>query len=120
MALSLAIGDNESKRLPCSRMFVMVFVRTVCLACVVGAACAVGAAQAWAETASRVPTGPASPMDVHWSFVPPRPVAVPNVQEATWPATSLDYFVLAHRERLGLPSAGDATPLTLLRRMCSS
>jgi hypothetical protein len=53
----------------------------------------------------------------HWAFVPPRPAPLPKVQQADWPRTALDYFLLAELERVGLRPSSPAEPAALVRRL---
>ncbi len=54
--------------------------------------------------------------NVHWSFVPPRPAAVPEVGDPTWPRNAIDRFILAQLDRAGLTPAPSASPEKLIRR----
>lgn len=52
----------------------------------------------------------------HWAFIPPVKPAVPEVQDKTWPANEIDYFILAKLEELNLgPSEREARE-KLIRR----
>lgn len=55
--------------------------------------------------------------EVHWAFVPPVRPPVPAVQDAAWPRTPIDRFVLARLERDGLTPAPEADRITLIRRL---
>ncbi len=52
-----------------------------------------------------------------WSFQPPKKTAVPAVQNAAWPKTDIDRFLLAGLEAKGLKPVADADKLTLIRRV---
>ena len=52
----------------------------------------------------------------HWAFQPIRAVDVPGVTDSTWARNPIDRFVQARREQAGLPVAGDASPVTRIRR----
>ena len=52
-----------------------------------------------------------------WSFQPPDDPAVPEVADASWPATDLDRFILARLEAKGLRPAPEADRRTLIRRV---
>ena len=52
-----------------------------------------------------------------WSFQKPVKPAPPAVENADWPASPLDRFVLAKLEEANLTPAPDAKPATLLRRL---
>ena len=53
-----------------------------------------------------------------WSFQPPARSAPPTVRDRTWPRSDIDRFVLAKLEAAELAPAADASPATLLRRLC--
>jgi mono/diheme cytochrome c family protein len=53
-----------------------------------------------------------------WSFQPPRDYPQPSVQNKSWPANSIDRFILAKLEQNSLAPAPDADAGTLLRRLC--
>ena len=52
-----------------------------------------------------------------WSFQPPKPVKPPAVNDAAWPKTDIDRFLLAALEAKGLKPVGDAERSTLIRRI---
>ena len=52
-----------------------------------------------------------------WAFQPPKAVAPPAVQNAAWPRTDTDKFILAGLEAKGLKPVGDADPHALIRRV---
>ena len=52
-----------------------------------------------------------------WSFQPLAKPAVPQVQNAAWPKTDIDRFVLARMEREGLAPVAAADKRTLIRRV---
>lgn len=54
----------------------------------------------------------------HWSFQPPKRRDAPPVQNASWPSTTIDSFVLAKMEAAGLKPSTKADRRTLLRRVC--
>ncbi|CAN5454184.1 PSD1 and planctomycete cytochrome C domain-containing protein [soil metagenome] len=56
----------------------------------------------------------------HWAFQPPVEPAIPEIQDAAWPQTPIDAFILAALEERGLRPADPADPRTLLRRMSYS
>ncbi len=58
-----------------------------------------------------------APYEKHWSFQPPKHPAQPAVQDQSWPAGELDYFVLNRIERAGLKPSPSAEPAVLLRRL---
>ncbi len=51
-----------------------------------------------------------------WSFQLPHKSAVPSVNDAAWPKSNIDAFVLARLEQEGLKPVGDATRVVLIRR----
>ena len=52
-----------------------------------------------------------------WSFHAPVKSAVPQVQDAAWPRTDIDRFLLAGIEAKGIKPVADADKLTLVRRI---
>ncbi|MBM3443028.1 MAG: DUF1553 domain-containing protein [Bacteroidetes bacterium] len=54
----------------------------------------------------------------HWAFVPPRKMALPNVERTDWPRNEIDRFVLAQIELKGLEPNEPADKERLLRRVC--
>src|SRR5262249_40390825 len=53
----------------------------------------------------------------HWAFVPPRQAPLPAVNQKDWPRNSIDRFVLARLEALGLRPSLRADRYTLARRL---
>jgi hypothetical protein len=53
----------------------------------------------------------------HWSFVPPKAAALPDVKDSAWVRNPIDRFVLARLEREGLKPSPPADAATLLRRV---
>ncbi len=53
----------------------------------------------------------------HWSFVKPQRPELPQVENTAWPRNSIDHFVLARLEAVGLPPALQADRYTLIRRL---
>ncbi len=53
----------------------------------------------------------------HWSLVPPRRPALPEVRRADWCRNDVDRFILATLEREGIAPSPDADRETLLRRV---
>lgn len=81
------------------------------------------AAAAAAEPGSADPNDLADPADPiagqnHWAYRPLAVPPVPPVRNTAWPATELDFFVLAELERVGLSVGEDAPAEDLLRRVC--
>lgn len=57
------------------------------------------------------------PSEDHWSFRPVVRPAVPVVHDASWPANSIDRFILARLEKENLAPSPDADRVTFLRRL---
>ncbi len=53
----------------------------------------------------------------HWAFAPPIRPHPPEIRQASWPANSLDHFILARLEAGGLSPSPQADRITLLRRL---
>jgi mono/diheme cytochrome c family protein len=53
----------------------------------------------------------------YWAYRPLRPVEVPAVKDARWPANSVDQFLLAKMESAGIAPVAEADPRTLVRRL---
>lgn len=58
-----------------------------------------------------------SPFDVHWAFKSLQPVAVPEVNDSSWPRGEVDRFVHVRREAAGLAAAPEASRERLIRRV---
>jgi mono/diheme cytochrome c family protein len=58
-----------------------------------------------------------APWQTHWSLVPPRRPATPQVKESNWLHNPIDAFVLDRIERAGLAHSPEADKTTLLRRV---
>ncbi len=54
----------------------------------------------------------------HWSFRPIVIPEIPKVQQASWPTTPIDHFILRKLEKKSLAPAAAADRATLLRRIC--
>jgi cytochrome c553 len=52
-----------------------------------------------------------------WAFQPPRAVTPPTVQDAAWPRSDVDRFLLAAMEARGVRPVGNADRAALLRRL---
>jgi hypothetical protein len=57
------------------------------------------------------------PKPLPWSFAPLKRVAPPKVNDAAWPKTRIDYFILAKMEAVGLKPAPRAEDRVLQRRL---
>jgi len=53
----------------------------------------------------------------HWSFVPPKEVAVETVSDESWPSQPLDRYVLQSLDREKLKPSPEASPAEWLRRV---
>ena len=53
----------------------------------------------------------------HWAWQPLKTVAVPKVNDANWPTSDIDRFVLARIEKENLHPVGPADKYTLVRRV---
>jgi hypothetical protein len=53
----------------------------------------------------------------HWSFLAPKPQAVPDVKQKQWVRNAVDNFVLARLEKEGLRSSPEADRRSLIRRV---
>jgi Protein of unknown function (DUF1553)/Protein of unknown function (DUF1549)/Planctomycete cytochrome C/Concanavalin A-like lectin/glucanases superfamily len=53
----------------------------------------------------------------HWSFLAPKPQAVPDVKEKEWARNAVDHFVLARLEQEGLRPSAEADRRSLIRRV---
>ncbi|MCG6154679.1 PSD1 and planctomycete cytochrome C domain-containing protein [Rubinisphaera margarita] len=54
----------------------------------------------------------------HWAYVTPELVDTPEIDQPEWSNNFIDNFVAAEVKRQGMTFAGDADPVTLLRRVC--
>ena len=52
----------------------------------------------------------------HWSFVPPKKQALPQVKDTSWPRERVDRFILASMEAADLTPTREADARTLIRR----
>ena len=53
----------------------------------------------------------------HWAFVPPKQSRLPVVKQPAWPRNTIDYFVLARLDQVGLKPSPPADRYTLARRV---
>ncbi len=53
----------------------------------------------------------------HWAFQPPRIAPLPAVQDAAWPQSELDHYVLARLESQQIEPAAQADRRTLIHRL---
>ncbi|OAI54603.1 hypothetical protein AYO44_03415 [Planctomycetaceae bacterium SCGC AG-212-F19] len=53
----------------------------------------------------------------HWSFIPPKRSAKPQVTQSSWVRNPIDAFILARLEALGLSPSPEAERATLVRRV---
>ena len=68
----------------------------------------------WPQSAS---ASAVTPTKKHWAFIPPSRPALPAVQNAAWPRTPIDSFILARLEKESLTPSPEANKYTLLRRL---
>jgi len=74
--------------------------------------------RAWIDAGAKsLPGEIPSVAPTHWSFVPPRRPAPPEVRDAGWARNPVDRFVLAPLERDGIAPAPEADKVTLIRRV---
>src|SRR5262249_11171113 len=82
---------------------------------------AIEALTAWVKMGVPWPQAHGSrPVDLarkHWAFQPVQNPPLPMIQDRTWPATSIDYFILATLEAKGLTPSSTADRRTLIRRV---
>ena len=53
----------------------------------------------------------------HWAFEPVRRVELPQVEDASWPRSPIDRFILRKLEESGLSPSQEASRRTLIRRL---
>jgi hypothetical protein len=53
----------------------------------------------------------------HWAFVPPAEHPVPIVKDTAWAKSTVDHFILARLEAVGISPTPEAEPALLLRRV---
>jgi hypothetical protein len=53
----------------------------------------------------------------HWSFIPPKPQAVPQVRQKEWVRNAVDNFILDRLEKEGLKPSPEADKRSLIRRV---
>jgi hypothetical protein len=58
-----------------------------------------------------------APWEEYWSFVAPKPQALPAVKNTTWSKQPLDRFIMARLEKEGLNPSPEAEKAALLRRV---
>nr|MDQ3331526.1 PSD1 and planctomycete cytochrome C domain-containing protein [Planctomycetota bacterium] len=80
----------------------------------------IGVLTRWIATGAVIPSKTgllAEDRSSHWAFQPVTRPAVPDVNDAAWPCSSLDRFILLKLETEGLAPAGPADRQMLLRRV---
>ena len=83
----------------------------------------IGIIRAWIDQGAVWPAGHDLPdpreerAREHWAFRLLEDVAVPAVDDAVWPRTDIDRFILAKLEESGIKPSPAADPRTLIRRM---
>jgi hypothetical protein len=55
--------------------------------------------------------------DIHWAYIAPKPVQLPDVRNQTWPKNGIDYFILERLETENFTPSSEAGCGTLLRRV---
>ncbi len=75
------------------------------------------AADANANQAAQNPTVTSKRRETHWSFRPPRKLALPTVKNWRWIRNPVDQFVLARLEREQVTPSSEADRTTLIRRL---
>ncbi len=55
--------------------------------------------------------------ETHWSFVPPKPITVPDVNASGWCRTAIDRFTIKRMEQAGLSPSEPAAKANLIRRL---
>jgi hypothetical protein len=78
---------------------------------------AVWPAEQFALSPDDVPAEYAALREQHWAWQPLARPAAPDVVDQAWPRGPIDRFILSRLEAAGLPSAADADPRTLVRRL---
>lgn len=53
----------------------------------------------------------------HWAYRPLEKRPIPKVEDESWPANELDFFVLARLEEAGIAPSSEANKTTLIRRL---
>lgn len=53
----------------------------------------------------------------HWSFIPPKKAALPEVEDKAWPRNAIDYYILSRLEKEGLHPSPETAKATLIRRV---
>jgi len=53
----------------------------------------------------------------NWAFQPPQATVIPEVENAHWPRSPIDFFTLSKLEEVGLTPVADAGRTTLVRRL---
>ncbi len=61
--------------------------------------------------------GEGAEYEAHWSLIPPRSAAPPEVKRRNWPRNEIDRFVLERLEKEDMPPSEEAARETLLRRV---
>ena len=54
----------------------------------------------------------------HWAYQPLAKTEIPQVNKKSWPTGAIDHYILKSVEEAGLEPTVDATPVTVLRRLC--
>ncbi|MFN0198568.1 MAG: DUF1549 domain-containing protein, partial [Planctomycetaceae bacterium] len=73
----------------------------------------------WIDAGADWPETVAAPAvaNLPWGYYPPQRLSPPAVSQPDWPRNSLDHFVLAKLDQLGLPPSPEADRHVLIRRV---
>lgn len=55
--------------------------------------------------------------DIHWAYIPPKPIELPGIRNKNWPKNGIDHFILARLESEKFTPSNKAECGTLLRRI---
>jgi hypothetical protein len=80
----------------------------------------IAAIAAWVDAGAPGASGPAAVAGrpTHWSYSKPKRPSLPAVRDGSWVRNPIDAFVLARLEQEGLAPSREASPETLVRRLC--
>ena len=58
-----------------------------------------------------------APWTEHWAYIRPERPSLPEVEDKSWPANAIDFFILSRLEREGIRPSREADRRTLIRRL---
>ena len=58
-----------------------------------------------------------APWTEHWAYIRPERPSLPEVEDKSWPANAIDFFILSRLEREGIRPSPEADRRTLIRRL---